>query len=635
MCGIVGVAMANEAPVEESLVRAMMRTIEHRGPDGEGVYLAPGIGLGHRRLAIVDVSDASAQPMRGARGLLTYNGEIYDYAAVRARLERLGERFRSGGDVEVLLRTIERHGSAGLGALRGMFAFAYWAERDRSLLLARDRQGEKPLYYALFGDRGRDGIAFGSELRALLAHPRVRGERAIDPVALGQLLLHEYVPAPRSILVGVRKLGAGEQLEWSATRGAVVSQWEEGSERTWPPPRGARHGRSPDAAALERELVALGERVVQEELVADVPVGVFLSGGLDSSFVAACAARVGGRVRTFTIGFEESTFDESAHARAVARHIGSEHAEERFSARALGELVPSIVDDADEPLADSSLLPTTMLARLARRHVKAVLGGDGGDEVFAGYPTFVADAFLPRAPWPAGANAVAAIASRLPPSSDDLPLSLKLRQLARGMRGAGARRHARFLSALLPEDLSAVLIPPWDSAGSEATWEATDRAAAGATKPFEVATGFYLRCYLPEGVLAKVDRATMRASLEARSPLLDPRMVRFGLELPRSFRLRGATTKWLLRKAVARLVPGPVSRRPKKGFGAPVAAWLRGALSPFLRDTLSFESVKRAGLLRPEVVSAMVERHVRGEVDHGKVLWAFAILMRWHARWSA
>jgi asparagine synthase (glutamine-hydrolysing) len=611
----------------------MTRTLVHRGPDGEGFFLAPGVGLGHRRLSIVDPSPASAQPMRGTDGVLVYNGEIYGYPEVRRRLETEGATFGSTGDVEVLLRWVERHGASGLSILRGMFAFAYYRERERTLLLARDRQGEKPLYYAPFGDRGREGVAFASELRALLVHPRVRLERAIDPAAVGQLLLHEFIPAPRSILNGVRKVPAGHYLLWSEDRGAEVASWDTGSEATWPPP----HAKSrADSGTLARELLRLGDESVRERLVADVPVGLLLSGGLDSSFIAACAARAGGRVRTFTIGFDEATFDESGYARAVARHLGTEHTEERLSEQAILELVPSVLDFADEPLADSSLLPTTLLSRLAARTVRVALGGEGGDELLAGYPTFLATRVLGSLPKVPGqvARVAGAIAERLRGADTSGSPTFRVRQAAQGLAERGARRQASFLAPVVPSHLRDLLARDWVASTAD-VWEATDRAGMGGGDDFDAATGFYLRCYLAEGVLTKMDRATMRSSLEARAPLLDPRIVRFCLALPPSVRLRGSTTKWLLRRALAPLVPPSIVRRPKQGFGAPVGAWLRGPLSPLLHDTLAPDALRRVGILRPERVTAIIDEHLSRRRDHRKVLWTLVVLMHWYGRWMS
>jgi asparagine synthase (glutamine-hydrolysing) len=630
MCGIAGVVLRERAPVDEALVRAMTARIAHRGPDGEGAWTAPGVGLGHRRLSILDLSDAAAQPMlaREGRAALTFNGEIYNFAALRAELESLGERFHSSGDTEVLLRALERWGTRALARVHGMFAFAHWDGDARRLTLARDRFGKKPLYYAPFGPDGREGIAFASELRALLAHPRVREERTLDPAALAQYLVHECVPAPRSILANVRKLLPGECLTWEEGRGLARESYYA--------PRFHRDTRG-DANALAAEFTRLVERATADRLVADVPVGVFLSGGLDSSFIAACAARVHPRVKTFAIGFDEPSFDESAHARAVARHLGTEHVEERLSIATMLDVLPGALDWLDEPFADSSFVPTSLLARVARREVTVALGGDGGDEILAGYPTFVADravGWMPALPEPLARAARHAV-ELVPPSDGNFSLGFKLRQFAQGLDATGARRHARWLAAILPEDIARLAGPALPADAVARALDAVDRAADGTPTDFDAATAFYLRVYLGEGVLTKVDRATMRVSLEARAPLLDTRVVEFCLGLDPALRVRGRTTKWLMRKALAPMVPPGIVDRPKKGFGAPVGAWLRGPLLPMLRETLAPAWLREAGWIRPEPVSAMIDAHASGRADFRKPLYALFVLEHWRQRWFA
>lgn len=630
MCGIAGVVLRGGAPVDEALVRAMTSRLEHRGPDADGIHLAPGVGLGHRRLSILDLSDAAAQPMLGHDGAsaLTFNGEIYNFAELRAKLAASGERFHSSGDTEVLLRALERWDKNALERVHGMFAFGHWDASARRLLLARDRFGKKPLYYAPFGEGGIEGLAFASELRALLAHPRVRAERALDPVALAQYLMHDCVPAPRSILANVRKLLPGECLTWRDGMGYSLESYY-----------APRHGRwtRGEPEELAQEFLRLVERATADRLVADVPVGVFLSGGLDSSLVAACAARAHPRVKTFAIAFDEPSFDESAHARAVAQHLGTEHVEQRLSVSAMLDLVPSTLDWIDEPFADASLLPTTLLARVARREVKVALGGDGGDELLAGYPTFVADhvlSWMPAWPEPA-ARAARWAAGRLPPSDANFSLGFKLRHFAQGLDAQGARRHARWLASLTPEEACTLARPALGALSTDLVYEAVDRAARDAPSNFDAATAFYLRVYLGEGVLTKVDRATMRVSLEARAPLLDTRVVEFCLGLDPSLRLRGTTTKWLMRKALAPLVPRAIVDRPKKGFGAPIGAWLRGPLAPVLRETLAPARLREAGLLDPTAVAAMLDAHVAGRADLRKALWSLLVLEHWRQRWFA
>ncbi len=630
MCGIAGIAHAAAAPIDVEALHAMTDRLEHRGPDGRGVFVEPGIGFGHRRLSILDLSDAAAQPMRTANGrhVLTFNGQIYNFRALRDALERDGESFTSTGDTQVLLFALRRWGADALTRVQGMFAFAYWDAAARTILLARDRFGKKPLYFAPFGPDGREGFAFASELRSLLAHPRVRRDRAIDPAALGQYLLHEYVPAPRSILANVRKVLPGQYIEWR----------DGGPIRTgsYYAPRFGNRVRAP-VKELADELTRRVSLATTDRLVADVPVGVFLSGGLDSSFVAACAVQSHPRVQTFSVGFEDPSFDESVHARAVARHLGTTHIEERLSATAMLDLVPSTLDWIDEPHADSSLLPTTLVAQLARRHVKVALGGDGGDETLAGYPTFIADKFgkLVPALRPSSEHAVQALAALAPVGEGNFSFGFKARQFAKGLGYIGARRHAAWLAALGPEDIDRVCTDAVRREASDHAFDAVDVASADTASRFDAATAFYLRCYLGEGVLTKVDRATMRVSLEARAPLLDTRVVEFCLSLDPSMRLRGTTTKWLMRQALAPLVPASILDRPKKGFGAPVGAWLRGPLLPLLRETLSAERVRASGWFDPAVVASWVDQHARRTHDHRKSLWALLVLEHWRQRWLA
>jgi asparagine synthase (glutamine-hydrolysing) len=633
VCGIAGVVLAGGAPVDRAVLEAMTDRLEHRGPDGRGVWLAPGVGFGHRRLSIVDLSDAASQPMVEGAHALTFNGEIYNFASLRGELAALGETFTSSGDSQVLLRALARWGEGALGRLQGMFAFAHWDDAERRLLFARDRFGKKPLYYAPFGPDGRGGLAFASELRALLAHPGVRAGARVDAAALAQFMTHEYVPAPRSILENVRKLLPGETLSWRD--GGPIAR------RTYyVPPLSVRRRGAGDARGareLADELTSLVTRATSARLVADVPVGIFLSGGLDSSFIAACAVRAHPRVKTFAIGFDDPSFDESAHARTVARHLGTEHVEERLSAAAMLDVVPDALDWLDEPLADGSFLPTSLLARVARRHVSVALGGDGGDEILAGYPTFVADRVarhLPPLPQPF-ARAARRIARLVPTSDANFSLGFKLRQFAQGLEARGALRHARWLSPLAPDELTGLAGPALDQVAIDHAFDADVAAAEGVDADFDAATAFYLRVYLGEGVLTKVDRATMRVGLEARAPLLDTSVVEFCLGLAPNLRLRGNTTKWLMREALAPMVPPSIVDRPKKGFGAPIGAWMRGPLEGLLRDTLAPARLREAGWFDPAAVGALVDEHVAGRADHRKPLWALLVFEHWRRRWLA
>lgn len=602
----------------------MANSLAHRGPDGDGVEVMPGCGFAHRRLAIVDLSPGSAQPMRTSDGaaMLTFNGEVYDYAATREALVAAGETFRSSGDTEVLLNALRRWGIDALKGIHGMFAFGYWSAGPRELLLGRDRYGKKPMYYAPLGADGREGLVFASELRALMLHPRVRAERAVDVAAAAQYLVHEFVPQPRSILANVRKLGPGEVLRWDEAHGVRVESYER-------PVYGNRVRASADV--LADELVRRVDRAVARRLVADVPVGIFLSGGLDSSFVAACAVRHHPRVKTFAIGFDDPSFDERVHAEAVARHLGTDHRVEVLAPGAMLDLLPSVLDSMDEPHADTSILPTTLLARLARREVTVALGGDGGDEILAGYPTFTVDQ-LSLPPTPALGRALGAVASRFRASGENFSTGFKLRQMSYGLGDRGATRHARWLASVDPGSLSSLMGPALRG-GLPHALDAARAAGEGASSDFDAATAVYLRVYLSEGVLQKVDRATMRVSLEARAPLLDSEVVSFCLSLPPSMRVRGGTTKWLMRRAMRSLVPREILERPKKGFGAPVGQWLRGPLRDFLRDTLSPSRLAESGWFEPATVARWVSEHLEGRADHRKPLYTLLVLEHWRQRW--
>ena len=627
MCGIAGIATPTAAVPGTGEVRAMIARLVHRGPDGDGVHAMPGCVFGHRRLAIVDLSPLGAQPMcaPGDAAMLTFNGEIYDFAALRAELESAGYAFRSRSDTEVLLHALDRWGAGALEHVHGMFAFGHWDARTATLTLARDRFGKKPLYYAPLGDAsGSGGVAFASELGALLEHAEVRARREIDPVAVAQFFVHEFVPQPRSILAGVRKLGAGERLTWSAATGVRVDTW-------WRPNFGVRlRG---DTRELTEELSRRVTRAVSRRLVADVPVGVFLSGGIDSSFVAACAVEAHPRVKTFAIGFEDPSFDESSHAALVAKHLGTDHATEVLSESALVDLVVPTLDAMDEPHADGSILPTTLLARLARRSVTVALGGDGGDEIMAGYPTFSVDQVLSRLPVMPGAGRLAGLlAARLRPGDGNFSTAFKVQQFAQGLGSRGAERHARWLAPMDPDDLRSLLAPALRGAAANAL-DAARASSEGTATDFDAATAFYLRVYLADGVLQKVDRATMRVSLEARAPLLDTEVATFCLALPESLRLRGTTTKYLLRRALGNRVPRSILERPKKGFGAPIGRWLRGPLRELLLDTLSPARMRIGGWFEPAFVARHVDEHLSGARDHRKLLFALICVEHWRRRW--
>ncbi len=621
MCGIAGYAALDpRRPLDPGPVRAMLRCLAHRGPDDEGVHCAPGIVLGHRRLSVIDLSGGH-QPLFGVteQTAIIANGEIYNYRELRLDLERRGHRFRTASDTEVAAHAYDAWGLDFLERLDGMFALALWDGARRRLVLARDRLGEKPLFWTL-----TDGLLlFGSELTALTAHPAVSQE--IAPASLSAYLALEYVPAPDTILKGVCKLEPGAMLVLENGRAQQKAYWRLDPRVRQPVPPYAEAVRT-----LRRHL----EHAVESRLVSDVPLGIFLSGGIDSSTVAALAARAGA-LETFSIGFEEASFDESRWAREVAQRIGSRHHERVVRGSEMAELVPGLGRMLDEPLGDASILPTSVLARFAREHVTVALGGDAGDELFAGYPMHQAQrvarwARLLPSPLHRAADAVAA---RLPVSHGNFSTVFRLRSFLRGSAASPPFNHALWMSSFSPAEQDALLEPEVRAAADPegAALLAFRRAwQASAGAPLLARAGHLdAMTYLANDILMKVDRASMAVALEVRAPFLATDVVEFAFSLPDAYRMRGLTGKRILRDAVRDLLPESVLARPKKGFGMPVAAWLNGPLRSLAGDMLAPARLRSAGWFRADVVSGMLRDHAAGRADLRKPLWTLLIFELW------
>lgn len=656
MCGLTGFFRPGGFPAAEgaAVAEAMARRIAHRGPDDAGVWVdAPaGIALAHRRLAIVDLSPAGHQPMASTSGryVLAFNGEIYNHGAWRRELEAAGAgvRWRGASDTETLLAGIETWGlEAALGRTEGMFAFALWDRATASLTLARDRLGEKPMYYGWQGGT----LLFGSELPALRVHPAFQAP--VDRGALALLLRSGAIPAPWSIHAGVHKLlpGAWVSLSARAPEAAPRRWWD--LRQVIEAGRAQPYTGTPDEAVdtLER---LLGESVARQ-MVADVPLGAFLSGGVDSSTVVALMqARSSRPVRTFTIGFEDAALDESAAARAVAQHLGTAHTELRLSAREALELVPALPLHEGEPLADPSAVPTLLVSRLARTQVSVALSGDAGDELFGGYRRYLSARALWR-PWsrlsPAARAAGAGLLRRARPAAwGALALALPPRwqAAARALPALGDRLHkaagvfeapdsAEFYRRVMshwpdPAALVPGAVEPATPHG-DAHWPGPWRQHADGFVQQMMATD--LLAYLPDHVLAKVDRAAMSAGLETRVPLLSPAVVEFAWRLPLHHKLRGATGKWVLRQVLARHVPPHLFDRPKQGFGVPLGAWLRGPLRPWAQALLESARLAREGHLDPAPVARAWAEHLSGRHDRGFPLWNVLMFQAWLERQGA
>ncbi len=645
MCGIAG-ELRFDRPPDAAAVRRMSDALRHRGPDAEGLHVDGRAALCHRRLSILDLA-GGGQPMVRDGCAIVFNGEAYEHHALRDDLTRRGHAFTTRSDTEVVLRAYLEWGERFVERIHGMFALALWDARAEKLVLARDRLGKKPLYYALARgggwqatpptsgcpEEGVSGLVFGSELKAFAAHGAV--PRELDPEALVRYLAVEYVPAPRSIHRCVFKLPAAH-LSVLDRRGLRL-------ERYWELPPPMRHEEAPTESESASELLRLLEGAVARRLVADVPVGVFLSGGIDSTAVAALAARHKRPLSTFAIGFEEDSFDESAWARMAAERVGSEHHLERLSARACLDLVPDVMDVLDEPFGDPSILPTLLLSRFVRRHVTVALAGDGGDELFAGYDTFLAHlpaVWASRLPRQVLA-AAAALAARLPSSAKNMSLDFRVKQFLRGLEVAPSLRHQAWIGSFTPAELRGVLHPDLESlARPEVAWrEVLDDAAqasrAGvAPGSVDEALRFFLTRYLADDILVKADRASMAASLEVRAPFLDTAVVEYVLRLPWRRKLGPWQTKKLLRSALRGVVPDAILRRPKKGFGIPVAAWIRGPLRPLFEDLFSHASLAASGVLAPKGARALLDRHLAGVADLRKPLWTLAAFLMWQRRWG-
>ena len=619
MCGIAGrLNFRSGAPVDPDTLRRMGEFLAHRGPDGERVWHDGAVGLAHCRLAIVDLSEAARQPMTAEdpRVRVVSNGEIYNFGALRPELEARGHRFRTRSDTEVLLAAYAADGIECLGRLRGMFAFALWDGGRRRLLLARDRIGKKPLYYRFDGD----GIAFASEPKAFLADPAF--EARPDVAALSDYLTYHYVPAPKSAFAGVYRVPPAHYL--------VVEDGEVRLERYWQLRYQPKRQLSEDDAAAE--LLARLRDAVRCRLVADVPIGAFLSGGIDSSTIVALMAEAStAPVRTFSIGFEEREYDESPYARLVARRYGTDHHECIVRPAAL-EILPRLIWHYNEPYADSSAIPTFYLAELTRGHVTVALNGDGGDESLGGYRRYVASRLVERYPALAG------------------PLGRPLRALlglvpAGGRRISEARRFAAALGEPLPRRYARWVTHLDPGVKHELTTGDFRRAAgdrdsldlllaafsrqAGAD-PTDAMLAVDVETYLPDDLLVKVDIATMAHGLEGRSPFLDHNVMEFCASLAPDLKIRGHATKYLLKRAVRDLLPSPVIDRPKQGFGAPIDRWFRGELRAMVRDVLLDTRTLRRGYFHEPVVRRLLDEHGRGIRDWHSALWSLLVLELWH-----
>ncbi len=650
MCGFAGyfTTRPSDEQSHTTAARRMIAPIAHRGPDDDGIWCDPsaGVALGFRRLAIIDLSELGHQPMRSAGGRFTmvFNGEVYNFGEIRKALESSGTRFRGHSDTEVMLAAFEEWGiEQSVPRFVGMFACAVWDSRDRTLTLIRDRFGKKPLF--VYAEPGL--ISFGSELKSLVEGPSFSSD--VDSDALTSYLRYLYVPAPRTIYRRVVKLMPGHIMTLrnpAAPLPASVPYWSLGDV--------ARRGLDDPFRGGDAEAIAEGERLIGDaaslRMIADVPLGAFLSGGIDSSVVVALMQERSGRpVRTFSVGFDEADFDESGHAAQVAKHLGTAHSEIRLTADDALRLVPELPQWFDEPLADPSQLPTYLICREARKEVTVAVSGDGGDEIFGGYNRYVqGESLLSRGSRLGGAGralAAGAIRTFSPRTWDQVANAIApLVPAARKFRGPGeklrkigmalgyptpALMYRSLLSAAFQEPSSLVLGGRDTPGALESAFAADGRL--GWVERMMLADQSE---YLPDDLLAKVDRVSMAVSLEVRVPLLDHRVAEFAWRLPRRFKVRDGETKWLLRQLLYKRVPRAMIERPKMGFSVPIDRWLRGALRPWAEELVSSTALARSGLLDVRQCRAAWESFLRGDGRvGGTALWALVNFQAWQRHW--
>jgi asparagine synthase (glutamine-hydrolysing) len=626
MCGIAGFVdndQRNGVPVGQqrldgafNLVHRMCDVIRHRGPDDEGIHVAPGIGLGMRRLSIIDLAGGRQPIHNEARTIwVVFNGEIYNYRELRDELESHGHRFYTSSDTETIVHAYEQWGDDAFRRLRGMFGIAVWDAVNRTLLLARDRAGQKPVHYVERGGR----LYFGSEIKSLIAAGAV--EPRLDLAALDHYLAFLYTPRDASIFENVRKLPPGHFLKWQDGRTEVQRYWQVPAEETF-------HGSEDDAVeGLTRVL----QDAVASHMVSDVPLGAFLSGGVDSSAVVGMMSRVSSRpVKTFSIGFDDPEFDELEHARTVARHFGTDHHE--FVVKPDGlSILDDLIAHFDEPFADSSAIPTWYVSEIARKHVTVVLSGDGGDELFGGYDRYIPHPRVRKfdALGLPGLRAAAGVAWPL---------------LPHGTRGKNFLRHVakdsigRYLDSmtLFPSDERAAL---YSDGATAAVRSATEQRLArhfhrfGALPHDSRMMRFDFETYLPEDVLVKVDRMSMAHSIESRVPLLDNEVIDFAASLPARFKIRDGRRKHVLKRALEPLLPAGILNRRKQGFGVPLGNWFRGGLTGLFSDVLDAPRTRQRGYFEPAFVSRLLREHLTGQRDHTSRLWQLLVFELWHRQY--
>lgn len=635
MCGICGILnLSLEPAAYRERIDRMSRRLAHRGPDSQGKFELPHLGLAIRRLSIIDL-ETGDQPLSNEVGdvVLVFNGEIYNYRELRKQLLARGHRFKTQSDGEVIVHLYEEQGPEFVRELNGMFAVALWDNRAKRLVLARDRAGEKPLYY---WHRDRT-LVFGSEIKALFEYPGI--SRALDAEALTQYFFYGYFPTPGCAYSEIKKLPAAHRMVVERGELRIESYWRV-QDFLRPP------GRPPVSAREEAELVEELRGRVREaavsRLVSDVPLGVFLSGGVDSStVVAAMCELTPGNVNTFSVAFPDKSFNEAAYANFVARHFRTRHHVVTADEPSMREALLILADHLDEPLADPAVIPTFLMSRFARTHIKVALSGEGSDELFGGYPTYLgaqmAEYYL-RLPRFLRRTFFDPLKGFLPVSTAAVPKGLFLRRFLTHAEEDPAKRHQIWFGMFSPAELDQLFSPEWKGPipPSRTIFSPLSRVLEGARFEETLAEMLYLdfRLYLEDNLLVKIDRASMACSLELRTPFLDHRLVEFAAGLPAALKVRRFQLKFLFKKAVEKWLPRKIVYRQKRGFSVPVARWMRQELRPLLDETLGEEKLKRDALFNGVFVRRLLKEHWAGRADHRKTLWTLLCFQLWYDRWG-
>ncbi len=654
MCGIAGwinLKQSGSNADAEAVLHSMCETIVHRGPNSEGLWLDETVALGMRRLSIIDLKTGDQPVFNCDKSVIVMmNGELYNYREVRKELEAKGHKFTTRSDTEILPHLYEEYGDALLEHVNGMYAFSLWDAKRKKLIVARDRFGEKPLYYGIFDGK----LIWASELKAIVAHPAVAPE--LDLNALRHYVSFDYVPAPMSIFKGIHKLPAahvltvenGEvktrrywDLSWSADTPVRMSV---ASTRTSANGQDNLAGgtgdsdksvRAPSLSEKAEELKELLSDAVRMRLVSDVPLGILLSGGIDSSTVAAFAVQhAEERVKTFSIGFEEDSFDESKFARRVAKHLDTDHYEEKLSVTTAGDLIAEIGTWLDEPMSDGSLIPTFLLAQFVRKHVTVALGGDGGDELFAGYPMYYAHTVAAKylaIPAFVRSGLIEPVVNALPVSTKNMSFDYKAKRFVRASKFDNVTRHHSWFGSFSLDQHEALFTKDV-LAQTHADIYKGVRELVGRSDAKNVIEQMQyadINFYLAEDILTKVDRAAMAVSLETRAPFLDPRVGQFAASIPVEYKLKGKSGKHILKEAMKDLLPHDILHRPKKGFGIPIAEWLKGRLNPLMHEMLDAKRLKEQGLFNADYVQKLISEHETGKASHHKELWTLLVFQLW------